>query len=114
MPYREKEKQRAAVREAQQRRRAGGGSKTARHTLPALQELRFESARDVVAALKEQVNAVRLDAELGTAERARTVALLCSVLLRGFEQADIVARLEALESGALPPRLALCGGKCHE
>jgi hypothetical protein len=37
------------------------------------------------------------DGELGTAERARTTASLCGVALRAIEQADLAARVEALE-----------------
>ena len=103
MPYRDPEKQRAAVRECQRRRRAGGGGKAAHHTrkgkpLPSLESLRVKTASDILAALGEQLQALRDDGHLETLERARGVAVLASVMLRAVETADLAARIEALES----------------
>jgi len=109
MPYRDPEKQRAAVRESQRRRRAAGAGKARGHTLPELAELRLETAKDVVALLGGQVRAVIADPKLGTVERARTIGYLASCLLRAIETGDLAERLEALESMA-----ATSGGRWNQ
>lgn len=101
MPYRDPSKKRAAQREAQARRR--GATSTPRHTLPELQDLKLETARDVVEALGEEWNRVRRDETLGTAERARVVGYLGTVLLRAFEQGDLEARLAEIEARLAAP-----------
>jgi hypothetical protein len=58
---------------------------------------RLETARDVLALIEAQVGAVLADGELGTTERARTVATLAGLALRAIESGDLAARLEALE-----------------
>jgi len=68
--------------------------------LPGLAELRLENARDVIHVLHGQVAALLEDQTISTVERARTVALLCSGLLRAFEQSDLLDRLETLERKA--------------
>jgi hypothetical protein len=60
-------------------------------------EVRVTTAKDVLAVIESQIGEVLADGELGTAERARTAATLCSVALRAIEQADLAARVEALE-----------------
>jgi len=96
MPYANPEKRRAAVRESQRRRRAGNG-KPSRQPLPELAELRYQTARDVLALLNSQVEKVEGDRKLGTVERARTIGYLATVLLRAVEQADVLERIAALE-----------------
>lgn len=102
MPYKDLEKRRAAVREAVKRHRAAGLDKPIRKpgVLPELAELRLETARDVVALLRGQVEAVLADGSIPTVERARTISLLAAGLLRCFEQVDLVERLEVLERAA--------------
>jgi hypothetical protein len=53
--------------------------------------------QDVLAVIESQIEAVLADEELGTAKRARTAATLCGIALRAIEQADLGARVEALE-----------------
>ena len=98
MPYKNRDRQRAAKAEHARRRRAAG-VEPGRGTLGPLitGELRFETAHDVLAVLGQQIDAVLADAELGTAERARVVATLCGVALRAIETGQLAARLEALE-----------------
>ena len=100
MPYSDPQKRRASVREAVQRYRATGGSKPPRKPLPELAELRIDTARDVLGVLRGQVSAVLADKGILTLDRARCIALLCSGLLRAFEQTDLVERLEKLEAAA--------------
>ena len=52
---------------------------------------------DLIAALAEQINAVRADANADPQDRARTVAGLAAVMLRAMEQGETQARLEAVE-----------------
>jgi hypothetical protein len=59
--------------------------------------LPLESPADVLAALAEQVNAVRADVHAEPQEKARTLGMLCSVALRCIEAKDLDARLEAVE-----------------
>jgi len=103
MPYKNPEKQRAAVREAQRRRRAGE-RKARRETLPELAELRYQTARDVLELLSSQVQAVESDADLGTVERARCIGYLAGLLLRAVEQGDLEDRLAQLEETVLANR----------
>jgi hypothetical protein len=105
MPYKDPEKRRAAVRESNRRRRAGGEGKPARKPrggeLPALEELRFRTAQDVVRLLNTEVEAVRGDAGLDTVNRARTVGYLAGLLLRAIETGDVEERIRALEAKLL-------------
>ncbi len=100
MSFKDPDKQRAAVRECQRKRRltekAARGGKT--KTCSALVPYRMETARDVIALLRDQANEVLADASVSTIEGARVIATLCSVILRGFEQQDLVERIEALEA----------------
>ncbi len=61
-------------------------------------DLRLLTASDVLAVLAGQVEAVLADDELGTAERARTIATLAGVSLRAIEAADLAGRVEAIEA----------------
>jgi hypothetical protein len=96
MPYKNPDRQRAAKSEHARRKRAGGvGPK--RGTLLLSGDVRIATARDVLGVIEGQVAAVLDDGELGTAERARTIATLSGVALRAIEAADLAARVEALE-----------------
>jgi hypothetical protein len=98
MPYRDPERQRAAKREHARRKRAAGVEPKRGTRTPLVSgEVRIETARDVLGVIESQVAAVLGDEELGTAERARTVATLCGCALRAIEAADLAARVEALE-----------------
>ena len=57
----------------------------------------FDTPADVMAAIGEQVNAVRADPFIDPAEKARTLGFLSSVALRAMAQKDMAARLEAVE-----------------
>ena len=52
---------------------------------------------DVLELLAEQVNALRADASIDAAERARTVGALGGLALRAMDARDILARVEAVE-----------------
>ena len=100
MPYRDRERQRAAERDCQRRRRAGLPRQTRRQTLPALEELRFGTARDVLRLLNGQAEAVLRARRLGVVERARAVGYLAALLLRAVEVGELERRLETLEARA--------------
>jgi len=57
----------------------------------------LKTARDVLALLEEQINAVRNEPEAGTLEKARTVGYLAGIALKAVEVADLSARVEAVE-----------------
>jgi hypothetical protein len=95
MPYKDPEMRRASNREAQRKRR---GVSAPRHTLPALAELRLETARDVVNLLRNELALFTLNDDLEPGERLRGVVGACGTLLRAFEQVDVVERLERLEA----------------
>ena len=59
--------------------------------------IRLKTARDVLALLEEQINAVREEPEAGTLEKARTTGYLASIALKAVEVADLSARVEAME-----------------
>jgi hypothetical protein len=96
MPYKNPDRQRAAKREHARRKRAGG-VEPKRGTPLLSGDVRIATARDVLGVIEGQVAAVLDDGELGTAERARTIATLSGVALRAIEAADLAARVEALE-----------------
>jgi hypothetical protein len=77
--------------------RAVSGVEPKRGTPLVSGEVRVATARDVLGVIEGQVAAVLGDGELGTAERARVCATLAGVALRAIEQADLAARVEALE-----------------
>lgn len=106
MPYKDESKRKAAQREAQRKRRAGS---TPRQPLPELEELKLESARDVVFLLRAELERFTRTKGLEPGERLRGVVGACGTILRAFEQGDLVARLEALEA-LQAPALKICGG----
>ena len=80
-----------------QRLRRAGVCQTPRQTLVPT-EFRLKTAKDVVAILEEQVQAVRTDSTLTVSERARTIGYLATVALRAIEAGDMTNRLEAVEA----------------
>ena len=98
MPYKDPQRQRAAKAEHARRKRAAGvESKRGTHQPLLSGQVRLATARDVLALLQSQVEAVLGDDELGSAERARVITLLAGTALRAIEAGDLAARLEALE-----------------
>jgi len=99
MPYADPEKRRASVREAVRRHRQArrGRKPKSKPALPELEELRFETARDVVRLLSGQVAAVLAEEEVRTTEKARVIGYLAGVLLRAVELGDLSERIAALE-----------------
>jgi hypothetical protein len=105
VPFRDPEKQKAAVRESAARRRASSPSRT----LPALAELQLKTAQDALEILRDELGRVRgIVASDPTVvmSRARTVSGLLLAWLRGYETAEIAQRLEALETRAQGGRAA--------
>lgn len=103
MPYRDRERQRAAQREHARRKRAGV-SRTRRPVEPppaALAGGELLEARSWLRLLAAQGEAVRDapgdDGLPLVMSRARCIAFLASVALRAVEVADLEARVEALE-----------------
>ena len=97
MPYKDPAKRKAVQRESQARRR---GLQPRRQPLPALAELRFETARDVIAMFQAELSTFLASKGLQASERLRGAVMAGSALLRAFEQVDLVERLEALEAQA--------------
>jgi hypothetical protein len=95
MPYKDRETRTAYQREYKRMQRAGGGQTPGQTLLPL--PFRLKTARDVLALLEEQVNAVRDEPKAGTLEKARTVGYLAGVALKAVEVADLSARVEAVE-----------------
>lgn len=95
MPFTDPEKRRACQREYQRRRR---GASTRRLSLPALAELRLETARDVIELIKGELATFLASKALPPSERLRGTIGAAGTLLRAFEQVDLVDRLETLES----------------
>ncbi len=94
MPYKDPETRTAYHREYKRMQRAGG--QTLRQPLIPI-PFRLKTARDILALLEEQVNAVRDEPEAGTLEKARAVGYLAGVALKAVEVADLSARVEAVE-----------------
>lgn len=94
MPYRDPETRRAYDR---QRKRAGRSDcPTGRPPLPPLPaDYRLRKAEQVLELLQEQIQALRNDGDVSTAERARTIGFLCSTVLRASEAADLAGRVES-------------------
>lgn len=57
----------------------------------------LDQPADVLELLVEQVNALRADADVDPADRARTVGLLAGLALRAMEARDLDERLAAVE-----------------
>ena len=98
-PYRDPEDQKAAKAEWGRRKRLAEPDRGTRPLLPPLPtEFRLKSARDVLALIRSQVEAVIADPEISTLERARVCGFLAGVSLRAIQAGDLEARLEALET----------------
>jgi ribosome modulation factor len=95
VPYKDPEKRRAYQRGYKRMQRAGG-SQTLRQPLLPL-PMRLKTARDVLALLEEQINAVRNEPLAGSLEKARTVGYLAGIALKAVEVADLAGRVEAVE-----------------
>ena len=95
MPYKDLNRRRAYQREYQRLRRAGAGQTPGQTLIPL--PFRLKTARDVLALLEEQVNAVRHEPAAGTLEKARAVGYLAGIALKAVEVADLSARVEAVE-----------------
>ncbi len=111
MPYKDAERQRAAKAEHARRRRAAGVEPSRGTLRPLLtQDLRVRTAADVLGVIEgQQVAVVLADGELGTAERARVIATLAGVSLRGPRSAS-GSVLRSVKSGASSRRCAQLGG----
>lgn len=97
MPFADPEQRRAYQREYARRRRHGGeGPPPGQVALPA--PFRLNTARQVLALIEEQVNAVRADPALSSVERARCIGALANTALRAVQVGDLEARLESLEA----------------
>ncbi len=97
MPYKDPAKRRAVQRESQARRRGASTPRQPRPP-PALEALRYRTAEDVLRLLNEQVEELREDRTLTTAERARVAGFLAGIMLRSIETQDLARRLEDLEA----------------
>jgi hypothetical protein len=81
------DRQWAAKREHARRARAAGVERK-RGTPLVSGEMRLATTGDVLGVIEGQVAAVLADTELGTTERARTIATLVGIALRAIEQAE--------------------------
>jgi len=96
VPFADPERRRAYQRERQRLRRAGRSETPVQVELPTA--FRVQTARDVLALLEEQINAVRADPTVSTLERARCVATLAGVALRAVEAGEMAERVAAVEA----------------
>jgi hypothetical protein len=97
MPFSDTNKARDYQREYRRTRRAGDACTTPR-TTPLPLPFRLKTAADVVALLQEQVEAVRVEPETGTLEKARTIGYLAGIALKAIEAGNLAARIEMLEA----------------
>jgi hypothetical protein len=97
MPFTDPNKARDYQREYRRTRRAGDACTTPSTTLLPL-PFRLKTAADVLALLQEQVEAVRVEPEAGTLEKARTIGYLAGVALKAIEAGNLAARIEMLEA----------------
>lgn len=95
MPYANSDTNREYQGEHKRLTRAGDCRTPCTTLLPG--EFRLRTARDVLALLEQQVEAVRNDAEAGTLEKARTIGYLAGISLRAIEAGDLTSRLESVE-----------------
>jgi hypothetical protein len=95
MPYKDPEKRQDYQREYKRMQRAGGGQTPGQTLLPL--PFRLRTARDILALIEKQVNAVRDESEAGTQEKARATGYLAGIALKAVEVADLSSRVEALE-----------------
>jgi hypothetical protein len=103
MAYKDPARQRAYQRQYKRLERAGE-SRTPGQTLVPV-EFRLKTAIDVLGLLEAQVEAVLLDRDVGTLERARCVGYLAGVSLKAIEAGEMAARVEAVEAALkLRPR----------
>ena len=96
MPYKSPDQNRDYQRDYKRLQRAGD-SRTPGQTLVPV-AFRLQTARDVLALLEEQVQAVRDADAITTLERARCMGYLAGGALKAIEAGDMAARVEALES----------------
>jgi hypothetical protein len=97
MPFRDPDKARDYQREYRRTRRAGDGCTTP-GTTPLPLPFRLKTADDVLRLLEEQVEAVRVEKEAGTLEKARAIGYLAGVALKAIEAGNLAARIEMLEA----------------
>jgi hypothetical protein len=95
MPYSDPQKRRDYSREYARLQRGGGCQTPGQTQLPAA--FRLQTARDVLDLIAEQVQAVRIEAEAGTLEKARCIGYLAGIALKAVEVADLADRIEAIE-----------------
>lgn len=96
MPFSDPDRARDYQREYRRTRRAGDGCTTP-GTTPLPLPFRLKTAADVLQLLEEQVEAVRVESEAGTLEKARTIGYLAGVALKAIEAGNLAARIEMLE-----------------
>jgi hypothetical protein len=96
MPFKDPERRRSYQAEYRRQQRAGHGERPGRSSLPA--PFRLQTAREVLALLEEQVNAVRADPAVKTLERARCLGYLAGIALRAVETGELESRLDSLEA----------------
>ena len=97
MPFSNPERARDYQREYRRTRRAGDNCTTP-STSPLPLPFRLKTAADVLRLLEEQVEAVRVEREAGTLEKARTIGYLAGVALKAIEAGNLAARIEMLEA----------------
>lgn len=96
MPYKDPERMRDYQREYKRLRRAGESTTPGQTDLPM--SFRLKTAQDVLDLLAEQIQAVRLDEDASTLEKARCIGYLAGVVLKAVELTNIGTRVDALES----------------
>ena len=97
MPYADPERQRAAKRASERKRRAAHGSTDGSVTRTLPLPVRVETAADILNLLSDAIGEVRAEMQAGALDRARAVGYLAGIALRAVETSGLEARLAALE-----------------
>jgi len=95
MPFKDPETSRAYNREYKQMQRAGSCQTPGQTQVPL--SFRLQTAKDILGLLVEQIQEVRVTAQAGTLEKARTIGYLAGIALRAVEIVELAGRVEALE-----------------
>ena len=97
MPYKDRKKANHYQREYRRTRRSGDCCTTP-GTTPIPLPFRLKTASDVLRLIEEQVQAVRMEKDADTLDKARCIGYLGGVALKAIEVGNLVARVESLEA----------------
>jgi hypothetical protein len=102
MPYKDKEKQKIAVKEAvnrynQKQKALKANRPIPLYRKPTLEEMQVRTANDIIAQLNYNIMEVNNDRSLKSDTRAKTISNLCLVILRALEVGSLEGKVIELE-----------------